>query len=666
LLCVFCVTGGAAWGKAPEVKIVTPPDTITVSVGQAVPFEASIATDDTARTAPKVQWLWDFGDKATSDKNPTTYAFGEAGIYKVTVTATTDDGTATASVEVIVTSGEGGGVKQVVECLYIREMVPPKTTVANDEACDGIEVVFETTNMVMNTPTLEKKVPGGTWESKGTGTEEQTGIPGTRRWYWSWPTWGEKNWGIEFRVQYRKPPMPGTLVTVGPETFTVTNTVVNGTQELLLWNGTDAVIAPWNIVHSPHRTPKFTVTVSIMPVGSDTAVKTYSLANRDAGGGSLSWQGETTAGGTAPPGVYTYTVGARHAQAPIWCSDGDKADSVLELAQATVHDLTVPTLSLHTQASLRANQAAGYAWVELFHDDTPKQLSGAELGPLAGDPTVWWPIEFTDDIDHDDVGRYLFVATGVQGAAAAQSNRSAAPKWLKPVIGEFEEWPATYSLAGHGCNNTPEAPLEAQATTAHGALGGYVSPQGYHYASELGGNDTATLYGKLPTSSVVFIAAHGAPNRQVMENGCDPLRDEIRGGTASADPPGNDPASDIYYIEELADGMDHCRFVFFAGCDTADRNEAGESLVENAVAMGADLAAGFRAYEYAGLPAVVMFYDLFWQHALVGGQSVRVAARKSIAEARKAYGSDALGGVETFYLYPTNGDENLWDVEWGD
>ncbi|HOS95519.1 MAG TPA: hypothetical protein PLQ54_19560, partial [Armatimonadota bacterium] len=259
-----------------------------------------------------------------------------------------------------------------------------------------------------------------------------------------------------------------------------------------------------------------------------------------------------------------------------------------------------------------------------------------------------------------------FVATGVQNATSALNNRSRAAKWLKPIAKPFEEWPTTYSLAGHGVNNTPEEPLEAQAVAANGALAAYVSEQGYHYGAQLGDNDTATLYGKLPTSSVVFIAAHGAPNRQVMENGCDPLRDEIRGGTASADPPGNDPARDIYYIEELADGMGHCRFVFFAGCDTADRNEAGESLVENAVAKGADLAAGFRAYEYAGLPAVVMFYDRFWHHALVGGQSVKDAAVAAIGEARNAYGNDALGGVDTFYLYPRDSEENLSQVEWGD
>jgi len=99
-------------------------------------------------------------------------------------------------VEVIVTSGEGGTKQQMGDDLYIRDMAPPKARLDDDEACDGIEVVFETTNMVMNTPTLEKKVPGGTWQAAGTATEE-----------------------------------------------------------LLLWNGTDAVTVPRNIVHCPHRAP---------------------------------------------------------------------------------------------------------------------------------------------------------------------------------------------------------------------------------------------------------------------------------------------------------------------------------------------------------------------------------------------------------------------------
>jgi len=557
-------------------------------------------------------------------------------------------------------------VKQVVECLYIRETAPPKITVANDAACDAIEVVFETTNTVMNTPTLEKKVPGGTWTPMGTATEEQTGIPGTRRWYWSWPTWGEKNWGIEFRVQYRKPPMPGTLVTVGPETFTVTNTVVNGTQELLLWNGTDAVTAPWNIVHSPHRTPKFTVTVSIMPVGSDTAVKTYSLADQNAGGGSLSWQGETTAGGTAPPGVYTYTVCATHVAPGQTCTDTDKVTSVLEFGGTVAHDLTVPTLSLHTEASLRANQAAGDVLVQLYHDDTPKGLSDTDLGDLNGDPMVWWPIEFTDTIEHDDVGQYELVATGIQGAEAAQSNRSAAPKWLKPIATEFALWPEGYLCEGYDPTGHQDD-FAGYIGSAFDAITAYQSPEGYHYPTVWRGPSADVLYEALGSYSIVFVVAHSLPNQMALTYEWD--REQLRGGTAGEYPPHNDEVNDIYYIEELADGMDHCRFVFFHGCRTAVPNDEGSSLTGAAVDQGADLAAGFLERISPG-PAAAMFHQRFWQYALGGFGGTKLTVRRAVAAAlldiRLEYGDDHMDGMDSIRLYPVDADEDLKDVEWGD
>jgi len=283
-----------------------------------------------------------------------------------------------------VTSGEGGeGGKQVVECVYIRDVTPPRPTIANDQACDCVHVVFETTNQVMGMPALSKQsVPGGGWTGMGTATEEQTGIPGTRRWWWAWPTWPEKNADVNFKVVYTKP-MPPTQITVGPVTFTVDNTVVSGTDALLLWDGTNAVTIPWTITHSPYGSPVFDVTVAIYPVGSTSPVKTFLLEDQPLSEdpSSLEWEGETDAqppGQIAPPGVYRYKVTALHVGEGPGCTDSDKA-AALAPQVTGLHFTGAASDSLSGHVEYTMNRDAASCFARIYGQapgGVPQQLGG--------------------------------------------------------------------------------------------------------------------------------------------------------------------------------------------------------------------------------------------------------------------------------------------------
>jgi len=610
-LCVICVTGGAAWGKAPEVKIVTPPDTITVSVGQAVPFEASIATDDTERSAPKTTWLWDFGDKATSDKNPSTHAFGEAGIYKVTVTATTDDGTGTASVEVIVTSGEGGGEKDGADSIYIRDVTPPRPTIANDQACDCVHVVFETTNSVMGMPALSKQsVPGGAWVSMGTATEEQTGIPGKRRWWWAWPTWPEKNADVNFKVVYTKP-MPPTQITVGPVTFTPNNTVVSNGDGILKWDGTNAVTVPWTITHSPYDSPLFDVTVAIYPVGSTSPVKTFVLEDQplSESESSLEWEGETDSqppGQTAPPGIYAYKVTALHVGEGPGCEDTDKS-AFLTISNVTLSDFewipdTHPPQAkvwLEWDLSIDAESSRLEIYAPCLNQVDVIEPPDQELAPTAGHHFRWVYFE----VCPAHMGNYTFVIYAGETAATGDTHRGMEPKPALQGGAVIPIWPPAYAGAGDddwlsGYNEY----LHRSAECASEELGDADPASGMHWASAWGAGPSQcdSVFERMDAGPVAVLATatHGWPEwinfkNKYIDNTEYLLKAELI-----------EMGFHCHGINELDSGdLEEALLVFLKGCSTAreiDMNEGlGEPdmhrpLCEAVMAKGAQAFAGFE------------------------------------------------------------------------
>ncbi|HQF40669.1 MAG TPA: hypothetical protein PK322_16255, partial [Opitutaceae bacterium] len=207
-------------------------------------------------------------------------------------------------------------------------------------------------------------------------------------------------------------------------------------------------------------------------------------------------------------------------------------------------------------------------------------------------------------------------------------------------------------------------------------LAAYQSTGGYHYPTVWRGPSAEDLAEALSDYSIVFIAAHSRQNLMALTPN-DITREQLRGGTAGeSQPPHTDPENDIYYIEELPDSMDHCRFVFFHGCQTAAPNPGGgSSLPGAALARGADLAAGFL-YAVDGWSdpvaedAAVMFHTHFWGYALGGYDGSTLTVRGALDRARLdvelAYGSDHMDGVDSVRLYPVGADEDLKEVEWGD
>jgi subtilisin family serine protease len=75
-------------GIAPEASFIFSPSVFFV--GEVVQFTNESTGSDT------ISYLWDFGDGATSTEENPTHIYGEAGLYKVTLTATNDFGSDTA------------------------------------------------------------------------------------------------------------------------------------------------------------------------------------------------------------------------------------------------------------------------------------------------------------------------------------------------------------------------------------------------------------------------------------------------------------------------------------------------------------------------------------------------------------------------------------------
>ncbi len=113
--------GTVAWGMFSQVGYATaslpfpdPPvagfiyDPAAPAVGETVTF-----TDTT--TGGPSSWAWDFGDGATASEENPTHAFAAEGTYTVTLTASNDLGSSTASHDVVV----GGGPPALGELYFV-------------------------------------------------------------------------------------------------------------------------------------------------------------------------------------------------------------------------------------------------------------------------------------------------------------------------------------------------------------------------------------------------------------------------------------------------------------------------------------------------------------------------------------------------------------------
>jgi len=639
---------GAAWGKAPEVKIVTPPDTITVSVGQAVPFEASTATDDTERCAPKVQWLWDFGDKATSDKNPTTHAYGEAGLHKVTVTATTDEGTATASVEVIVTSGEGGGEKDLGDDLYLRNMMTG-LAVAPADACDTLEVVFETTNMPTETPTLYRKRPvPGTWQVVGPGTRETQGVPpGHSRWVWGWLTYGERNWTVDLKVVYYKPgtapppPIPPPVeVEVALPGCAVCNTVVDSQNGVLIWDGTHSVPIGWTITHCPNPAPSFEVTVRIYPVASASCIRTIPLSNIGLGPGSLSWGGEQDPPrvGVAPPGVYTYTVSPKHDAYPLYCSDVDKPESpAIQNVSITDFEWVPGThppqarVQLHYWLTAEVGECKLEVYAPCLNQVPVSEPAGKTLPCTVGQHQQ----QVTFQVCPAHMGSYTLVVYARETAASGSIRRGQSAKYLRQRGTAIAIWPPAYAGAGEDGQGGPYSQDLAMAVAdAEYALSSERAHLGAYWASAsgVGPGQADDVFEKMDLGpvSVLFTASHASKDNLGFES-------QTSANHRITDVPW--PGSQFSHaLSSLAgDDLSETVFVMFEGCHTSQ----DLVLCNQVLAHGGLAFAGFDSVVH--LPFFNDFARGFWYTATEPTRSIQDARDDGLNAVRRASGGPLFG-----------------------
>lgn len=118
---------------AVDVHINTPPeahasvDTQRAAVGQVLHFDAGKSLDADGRIE---RYIWEFGDGGRSDGQAVTYAYQQAGVFKVTLTVDDDSGTSSKSHSVP---------------LNITVNHPPEANAGGDRVVLSSEVAFDAT-----------------------------------------------------------------------------------------------------------------------------------------------------------------------------------------------------------------------------------------------------------------------------------------------------------------------------------------------------------------------------------------------------------------------------------------------------------------------------------------------------------------------------------------
>jgi len=447
--------------------------------------------------------------------------------------------------------------------------------------------------------------------------------------------------------------MPPTQITVGPVAFTVNNTVVTSDNNVLLWDGTNAVTVPWTITHSPYGSPVFDVTVAIYPVGSTSPVKTFLLEDQPLSEdpSSLEWEGETDPdppGEVAPPGVYRYKVTALHVGEGPGCTDTDKSTS-LTISNVTLSDFewipdTHPPQAkvwLEWDLSIDAESSKLEIYAPCLNDVEILVPSDKELAPTAGHHFRWVYFE----VCPAHMGNYTFVIYAGETAATGQTHRDTKPKPALQGGAVLPIWPPAYAGAGE---DGPQSPLNEYYSQAAEAAAEELntpdSSSGMRWASTWGAGPSQSdvVFGHMDTSPLGVLAtvSHASPKELAFENG-DP---EDRNYLLEAEL--IELTFHSHGINELdKKDLSEVLFVLFDGCGTAEEIDIDPGLgppdmhrplCDAVMAKGAQVFAGFwgRPNAVKG----VLFHQVFWENACQAGVSVAEACDEAVDRVEQVYG----------------------------
>ena len=369
--------------------------------------------------------------------------------YTVTVTWLQEDRAAeeyaaTDALDVLVLYS-GGGAKDAGggADLYVY---PPDQ---NGQVCDMITVYAK-----VYTPDvfsgLEMFGLDGQWHSMGMGlveaTEEYT------LWCCGWSTGdvpGMKNTAVAWRVLYH-PPGESENSQTG-HTWTRHNTVVQCLPEKVLkWDPDDEdncdTGAAFTIDHLNYGSPNWKVTVKVYNAEGTLLKTLVQEGGFQVGENSVTWDGSLEPpplgpGGTAPKGLYAYTVEADHTVGgpyyPFMCKDHDKSET-LYITNAHFTQWQVDwdgNWQVHAKVAYTLSQAAQSAQVRVFGPNLELLYTGQ------GQPTTQGQHEtdeFTFSLPEGDdaLGTYTVVVDALETAAVgAASNRDGQPKGARQGLG---------------------------------------------------------------------------------------------------------------------------------------------------------------------------------------------------------------------------------------
>lgn len=444
---------------------------------------------------------------------------------------------------------------------------------------------------------------------------------------------------------------PNTISFDLDESWTPGNVVVKATGDPVILHHADDTSHSigWTIDHCDDLDPVFAATVTVCDLSGNT-VTTLTDPDAGIGAGSVAWNTNLP----EDSGIYTYRIAAQHAEDPPWphpCTDQDKS-AVLTISNVSVTDFAWSQTRYPDYAFVRLHytlsRAADAVEVQCYKRDlTLTAIDDPEAFPAtAGTHDVL--VEFA--VDRAVMGPYRFVISADETAADGANNRDGAAKPALQKGATQVIWPPAYGAVGCELGVLPWISPYANLTMAETVdAWNYLDADGTRYSGDRGfGPSQAAVVATeaLPRCAIVQTHTHGSPWHVTFNfTGVRDYWYDVHADPTNPVPP-NQPAQDCYYIPDIggSSALDHCLFVMYAGCRTAeDIGNGNRPLMDATSAKGADCVGGWED----GPCYLDLYLRTFWHETMENGLSVSDADNAAVAEVIYAYG--APGGAETFW-----------------
>jgi hypothetical protein len=304
---------------ALDVKISQPPNPFIGYTHEQFAFVGA-ATDGAGKdVTADCDWTWYFTTGKGVSGNPVAHAFAKPGEVTVTAAARLKDDSGAAVITGTITTAPPATDSPTGPFMYLKLLDGTRVD-PGGSICEMCDVYMELPALYVYGGFWKKPSNSSTWtvmQGSACGQSQHDG----KTWYLyhssGWSTWGEKNWGMDWRGAWTLPHWPPPPLTgYATGTWTVDNTVVSAAPTPVIFDPASddpAVQTPqitWSISHMDYH-PVWDVTVTILGLVDHTVVKTITT-QAGLGMGSVTWDGTKDVGGTAPRGIYAFQVTADH------------------------------------------------------------------------------------------------------------------------------------------------------------------------------------------------------------------------------------------------------------------------------------------------------------------------------------------------------------------